>query len=192
MKSEKIYQIILMTFFGMFGSVLIGFIFFNTSIFILTRTNFQFLAAGFYGALFFSLLEYKSVREQIFGMVIILILNIILFTGKSFSLPFLIRDVLYLGSLFLSLKLYYQFIKRNPQLKYYLRCFALALFYGLINTVFISIVFIINAKAGFPSLDFIYARTRDGILIGFGIGLGIDFYLQNQRQIFGLLKINTA
>ena len=181
-----------MTCFGMFGSVLIGFIFFNTSIFILTRTNFQFLAAGFYGALFFGLLEYKSVREQIFGMVIILILNIILFTGKSFSLPFLIRDVLYLGSLFLSLKLYYQFIKRNPQLKYYLRCFALALFYGLINTVFISIVFIINAKAGFPSLDFIYARTRDGILIGFGIGLGIDFYLQNQRQIFGLLKINTA
>src|SRR3990172_3546647 len=180
-----------MTFFGMFGSILIGFIFFSTSIVIPTRTNFQFLAAGFYGALFFSLLEYKSIPEQIFGMVIILIANLIIFTGKSLSMAYLIRDILYLGGLFLSLKLYYQFIKRNPQLKYYLRCFALALFYGLINTLFISIVFLINAKAGFPPLDFIYAIARDGILIGFGIGLGIDFYLQNKKQILSLLKIKT-
>ena len=191
MKSEKIYQIILMTFLGMLGSVLIGFIFFNTSIFIPTRTNFQFTISGFYGALFFSLLEYKSIREQTFGMVIMLLINLILFTGKFFSIAYLIRDVFYLGGLFLSLKLYHQFIKRNPQLKYYLRSFALALFYGLINTVCISIVFIINAKVGFPLLDFIYARARDGILIGFGIGLGIDFYLQNKNQILNLLKIKT-
>jgi hypothetical protein len=178
-----------MTFFGMFGSTLIGFIFFNTSIFITTRTNFQFIAAGFYGSLFFSLLEYESVREQIFGMVIMLLINLILFTGKFFSIAYLIRDVFYLGGLFLSLELYYQFIKRNPQLKYYLRCFALALFYGLINSVLISIVFLINAKAGFPPLDFIYARARDGNLIGIGIGLGIDFYWQNINQILSLLKI---
>jgi len=181
-----------MTFFGMLGSVLIGFIFFNTSIFIPTRINFQFLAAGFYGALFFSLLEYKSIRAQIFGMVIMLLINLILFTGKFLSMAYLIRDVFYLGGLFLSLKLYYQFIKRNPQRKYYLRCFALALFFGLINTMCISIVFIINAKIGFPPLDFIYARARDGILIGFGIGLAIDFYLQNKNQILSLLKIKTA
>lgn len=97
-----------------------------------------------------------------------------------------------MGGLFLSLKLYYQFIKRNSHLKYYLRCFALALFYGLTNIVFISIVFIINAKAGFPLLDFIYARARDGILISYGIGLGIVFYLQNTKQIFGLLRIETS
>ena len=191
MKSEKIYQIILMTFLGMLGSVLIGFIFFNTSIFIPTRTNFQFVMSGFYGALFLSLLEYKSIREQTFGMVIMLLINLILFTGKFLSMAYLIRDVFYLGGLFLSLILYHQFIKRKPQLKYYLRSFALALFYGLINTVCISIVFIINAKVGFPLLDFIYARARDGILIGFGIGLGIDFYLQNKNQILNLLKIKT-
>jgi len=180
-----------MTFFGMFGSILIGFIFFNTSIFIPTRTNFQFVMSGFYGALFLSLLEYKSIREQTFGMVIMLLINLILFTGKFLSMAYLIRDVYYLGGLFLSLILYHQFIKRKPQLKYYLRSFALALFYGLINTVCISIVFIINAKVGFPLLDFIYARARDGILIGFGIGLGIDFYLQNKNQILNLLKIKT-
>ena len=92
----------------------------------------------------------------------------------------------------MSIKLYHQFIKRNTQIKYYLRSFALVLFYGLLNTVFIGIVFIINANAGFPPIDFIYARARDGILIGFGIGLGIDFYLQNKKQLFSLLNIKTA
>jgi len=192
LKPDKTYQIILMTFFGMLGSILIGLIFFNTTIFIPTRTNFQFVMSGFYGALFFSLLEYKSIREQIFGIVIILVMNLIIFTGKSFSFEYLIRDIFYLGSLFLSIKIYHQFIKRNPQIKFYLRSFALVLIYGVLNAAFGSIIFIINANAGFPPLDFIYARARDGILIGFGIGLGIDFYLQNKKQLFSLLKIKTA
>lgn len=191
MKSDRIYQIFLMTFFGMFGSALIGF-FFNTSIFIPTRTNFQFVMSGLYGALFFILLEYKNVREQLFALVIILILQLIIFTGRYLSMVYIIRDVFYLGSLFLSIKLYHQFIKRNTKIKFYLRSFALALFYGLINTVFISIVFMINAKVEFPPIDFIYARARDGMLIGLGIGLGIDFYLQNKKHLFNLLKIKTV
>jgi hypothetical protein len=192
MKSDKIYQILLLTFFGMFGSMLIGFIFFNTSIFIPTKSNFQFVMAGFYGSLFFSLLEYKNLREQLFAIVIILTLQLIIFTGKYLSISYIIRDIFYLASVFLSIKLYHQFIKRNTKIKLYLRSFALVLFLGLTYTLFISIVFVINANAGFPPFDFIYARARDGILIGFGIGLGIDFYLQNQKHLFNLLKIKTA
>jgi hypothetical protein len=189
MKSEKIYQIILMTFFGMLGSVLIGFIFFNTSIFIPTRTNFQFVAAGFIGALFFSLLEYESLREQIFGMLFILILNLIIFTGKAISISYLVRDVFYLGGLFLSIKLYYQFIKKNPKIKYYLRNLALAFIYGLLNIVCGSIILFINSDWNFPTTSFIYFLAKYGVLIGFGIGLGIDFYYQNKKYLNSLLKI---
>jgi len=181
-----------MTFFGMFGSILVGFIFFNTSIFIPTNTNFQFVMAGLYGSLFFSLLEYKNIREQLFAIIIILVLQLIIFTGRYLSIAYIIRDIFYLGGLFLSIKLYHLFIKRNPKIKFYLRSFALVLFYGLINTVFISIVFIINASTAFPPMDFIYARARDGILIGLGIGIGLDFYLQNKKQLYTLLKIKTA
>ena len=182
MKSKEILQIILITFFGMLGCVLIGFIFYNSSIFITTRTDFQFVAAGFYGALFFSFLEYRPVREQIFVMIIILIMNLIIFTGKSLSTAYVIRDILYLGGLFLSIKLYHQFIKKNPKVKYYLRSFALALIYGLLNVASVTIIYIINANANIPPVSFIYAIARYGILIGLGIGLGIDFYLQNIKQ----------
>jgi hypothetical protein len=192
MKSDKIYQIFLMTFFGMLGSILIGFIFFDTSVFIPKRTNFQFVTFGLYGSLFFSLLEYRDKRDRIYSIVVLFILNLIIFTGRYISIAYIIRDLFYSGALFLSIKLYHQFIKRNSGIKLYLRSFALVLFYGLINTVFASIVFLINANAGFPPVDFIYARARDGILIGFGIGLGIDFYLQNKKHLFNLLKIKSA
>ncbi|HSD63465.1 MAG TPA: hypothetical protein VLB50_06685, partial [Ignavibacteriaceae bacterium] len=148
--------------------------------------------SGLYGSLFFSFLEYKNIREQLFAIVIILFLNLIIFTGKNLSITYIIRDLFYLSSLFLSIKLYHLFIKKNVKIKFYLRSFALALFYGLINTVFISIIFIINANTIFPPIDFIYARARDGILIGLGIGLGIDFYFQNKRHLNTQLKIKTA
>ncbi len=189
MKSDKIYQILLMTFFGMFGSILVGFIFFNDTIFHTTNSNFQFVADGLYGALFFSLLEYTSIREQIYGMIFMFFLQRIIFIGIYLSMAYVIRDLLYLGSLFLSIKLYYQFIIRNPKIKYYLRSFALVLFFGLMNILFISIVYIINAKAGLPPLGFIYFVARSAILIGFGLGIGIDFFLQNKRKLSMLLKI---
>jgi hypothetical protein len=192
MKSDKIYQILFMTFFGMFGSILIGFIFLNTSIFIFTSSNSQLVTVGLYGSLFFSLLEYKNIKEQIFGMVIILISQLVIFTGKSLSISFIIRDVIYLGSIFISIKLYHQFIKRNKKIKLYLRSFALVLFLGLTYTISIIIVFLINANSGFPPFGLIFSIARIGILIGLGIGLGLDFYLQNEKHLFNLLKIKIA
>ncbi len=192
MKHGKMDQIFLMTLGGMLGSILIGFIFFNTSIFSPTESNFQFVACGFMGALFFSLLEYKSPKEQIWGIIIILFLNLIIFTGRSLSITYLVRDVFFVGSLILSVKLYYQFIKKNPQIKLYLRSFALALIYGLINSACGIIVYMINAKAGFPPMEFIYLMARYGILIGFGIGLGTDFYFKNKKQLTGWMGIKTA
>ena len=181
-----------MTFFGLLGSILVGFIFFNTLIFISTNSNFQFVMTGLYGSLFFSLLEYKNRREKLFAILILLILQLIIFTGRHLILAYIIRDVFYMGSIFISIKLYHQFIKRNTKIKFYLRSSALALFYGLIYTVFISIVFLINAKVSLPPFAFIYAVARAGILIGLGIGLGLDFYLQNEKSLFKLLKIKTT
>jgi hypothetical protein len=192
MKQNKFYQFFLMTFFGMLGSILIGLIFFSTSVFVPTHTTFQFVISGLYGSLFFSLLEFSDIKDQVYAILVILVLQLIIFTGRYISITLIIRDLFYLGALFLSIKLYHRFIKRNTGIKLYIRCFALVLFYGLINLAFASIVFLINANAGFPPVDFIYARARDGILIGLGIGLGIDFYLQNKKHLLNLLKIKTA
>jgi len=192
MKPGKMDQVFLMTFGGMLGSILIGFIFFNTSIFSPTLSNFQFVTFGFIGALFFSLFEYKSLKEQIFGIILILFLNLIIFTGKSISLTYVIRDIFFIGSVILSVKFYYQFIQKNPQIKFYLRCFALALIYGLINSVCGIFVYLINVKVDFPPIEFIYLVARYGILIGFGIGIGTDFYFQNKKRLSDWLGIKTV
>jgi len=192
MKNDKMYQIILMTLGGMLGSILIGFIFFNTSIFIPARSNFQFVASGFMGALFFSLLKYTSTKEQVFSLLFVLFLNLVLFTGREISLTYVIRDVFFIGGIFLSVKFYYKLIQKNPQIKFYLRCFALALIYGLINSLCGIFVYLINVEVGFPPIEFIYLVARYGILIGFGIGIGTDLYFQNKKRLSGWLGIKAV
>lgn len=192
MKKNKFYLIILMTFFGLAGSVLIGVIFYNRSVFIPYNIGFQFVMVGLYGALFFSLLEYESPKVQILVMLSILIFQLIVFTGKHISTAYIIRDVLYLGGLFLSVKLYHYFLKSNPGVKYYLRSLALVLFYGVINVLVICIIYIINSGQGLPPFHYLYVMAGYGILIGLGIGLGLDFYFQVEKHIKKVLNINPA
>ena len=192
MNTEKTYQMILLTFFGMLGSLIIGFIFFKTSIFAYSSPDIQFFTAGLIGALFFSLFEYKSARTQIYSMIFILILHLIIFSGKHLSGISIVRDAFYLGGLFLTVKIYHLFIKKNPQIKYYLRSLALALFYGLLSSISIFCLFLIYSKGELPPLNLVYFTARNGILIGLGLGIGIDFFLQNKKHLLGLLKIKPA
>ena len=191
MKSKKAYQIILMTLFGMVGSIIIGFIFYRRSVFVPTNANFQFVMSALYGSLFFGLIEYNSFRDQIFGVIILFFMNLILFTGKHISISYITRDFFYLGCLFLSIKFYSYLIKRFSQLKYYLRSIILALIYGLSYGIVGWISFTLT-KGELAPISFIYFIARYCILIGMGIGLGLDFFLQNKNQILSFLKIKTA
>ena len=191
MKSKKAYQIILMTLFGMVGSIIIGFILFQQSIFVPTYAKFQFVMSALYGSLFFSLIEYNSFRDQIFGVIILFFINLILFTGKHISIIYITRDFFYLGCLFLSIKFYSYLIKRFSQLKFYLRSIILVLIYGLFYGVISWILFTVT-KGELAPLSFVYFVAKLAILIGLGIGLGLDFFLQNKKQILSFLKIKTT
>lgn len=192
MKRNKFISIILMTVFGLLGSIIIGYIFRGSAIFNPHNTSFQFVMSGLYGALFFSLLEYEALKVQVFAMLFIFLFQIVIFSGRFISMSNILRDFLFLGGLFLSLKLYHDFIKRNPRLKYYLRCFALVLFYGIINLIVICIILLINGGQEFPPMNFLYSMSGFGILIGLGIGLGLDVYLHFEKQIKRILNINPA
>jgi hypothetical protein len=148
--------------------------------------------SGLYGSLFLSFLEYQNLRDQLFAVVIILILQLVIFTGRYLSIAYLIRDVFYLGALFISLKLYFLFIKKNNKMKYYIRSLVLGFFYGPINALFISMIFIINTRGTLPPMIFVYNRAIEGALIGLGIGLGVDVYIHNRGHFDNLLKIKTA
>jgi hypothetical protein len=190
MKKENYYSILLMTLFGLAGSILLGFIFYRKAIFIPAKPAFQFVMNGFMGALFLGLLEYRSVRAQTYGIILILAIAL-LGTGNALTLAYFIRNVLYLAGLLLSILLYYQLLKKNSRISYYLRSFILVSLYALLNIVAGTLVYLINAKEGFPALSFIYQLAIYGALIGLGIGLGADLFLQNRKRILRFLRIVT-
>ena len=192
MKSTQISDVILLTLFGFAGSILVGFLLYNNQIFMFNNRLFQFVIYGFFGSLFFSLLKYRPRKDQIFGIAIMFLFNVVVIIGKSISFAWVIRDVLYMGSLFIAIKLYFQFIRRNFKLPYYLRSFALALFYSLLTILFGIVLFIINAKFEFPPINFLFAIGKTAMLIGVGIGIGIDFYLQNKTHVEKFLGFKTS
>ncbi|MBK6914150.1 MAG: hypothetical protein IPH11_11075 [Ignavibacteriales bacterium] len=191
MKTKKLIKIFLMALSGSIGSILMGIIFLGFVIFTPSTPSFQFVTFGFFGALFFSLFEYNFLKEQILVFIVILVLQLVIFSGRYINLDLVIRDLFFLGSLFISILLYQKFIKRYTRLKLYIRSLALVVIYALLNILFGLLVFIINTNNISLEPRLIYLFARNAILIGLGIGLGVDFYIQNKAFLFNLLRINS-
>ncbi|HMU43826.1 MAG TPA: hypothetical protein PKA80_11035, partial [Ignavibacteriaceae bacterium] len=124
--------------------------------------------------------------------IVILVLQLLIFSGRYINFDLVIRDLFFLGSLFTSILLYQKFIKRYTLLKLYIRSLALVVIYTLLNILFGVLVFIINTGSIYPDPRLIYLFARNAILIGLGIGLGVDFYIQNKVFLYNLLRINSV
>lgn len=184
------YEMVLITLFGMLGSVLTGLIMFGTTIFNSYSSEFMFITAGLYGSLFFSMLIFKNKKQQIFTMISIYFLNLVIFSGRSISFTLALRDFVSLVGLFSAVGIYYQLIHKYEKLKFYLRCFALSFIYGVLSAAAGLFLYTVNTGT-LPSLNFIHFIARKGILIGFGTGIAIDFYLQNKDSILRIFKMNS-
>ena len=192
MKFYEFLKVLLLTLFGLAGSILVGYLFYNNQIFVPNLSLFQFVTVGISGSFFFALLKYRTPKEQLFGILLIIVLDIVLFIGKSFSTTLLIRDLLYLSSLLLSIRIYYQFIQKNSELRYYLRSLIFMLLYLVFTIIFGVLVYFINVKFELPPIGFVMLTAKTSILIGLGISIGIDFYLQNEKQIMQYAKSKNA
>ena len=189
MKPET-YEILLITLFGMLGSVLTGLIMFGTTIFNPYTSNFMFITAGLYGSLFFSMLTFKNKKQQIFAMISIYFLNLVIFSGRSVTIYMALRDFVSLTALFSAIAIYYQFIHKYKKLKLFLRSFALSFIYGILSAAAGLFLYTVNTGT-IPPLSFVHFMGRKGILIGFGIGMAIDLYLQFKRSILRIFKVNS-
>jgi hypothetical protein len=192
MKLSKYQPMILLTLFGFAGSVLIGFLFYDIKIFVFKNPAFQFIVIGFFGSVFFSLLKYRSIRDQLFGIAIIIFWDFVVIIGKPLSTAMVVRDIMFLSSMFLSVSLYYNFIKRKPNMKYFIRSFTLGIIYSLLTILFGTVVYFINAQFNFPPSGFLYAIAKNSLLTGAGIGIGLDFYLHYENQILKFLKVSVT
>ena len=54
-----------------------------------------------------------------------------------------------------------------------------------------SVVYLLNADFKLPPLGFLISIGKNALLIGFGVGIGLDVYLQNENKIMRLFKTKT-
>ncbi len=164
--------------FSFLGSLFIGYLFFQEKIFSPYLWVFQFVVFGMIGALFLVYIYKKLSKHMLFFLLIVFIHTIIF--EKTFLFWFIIRDVFFIFSLFLSVNLYLIFIEKYKSLVLFLRAFGFSVIYAVINLLVGSLLIILhNIFSGFVYGNswrgiFIYAQC--GALIGLGLGLGFDLW----------------
>jgi hypothetical protein len=129
---NNIKNILLNTLFGFTLCVVIGLVFYGTTIFDITDSRSQLFLFGFYGALFYSILKFGKPKEVLFIGIMIFAGHMIL-QGNTLTLKFIIRDAIFFLSMFSALALYKAFIDKYSNLPLFFRGFALSLFLGLLN-----------------------------------------------------------
>ena len=176
-KRRDIVDTIAKLLFGIFGSLIIGYLFFQQKIFNLNSSQFMYTALGIYGAIFFSLAIKLDLKKQILILISVILFNIIL-VGKLYHLLSLIRDFVMIVVVFLSIKAYVLFILKNKNIPPFLRAFGLAAIYAVFNACGIFILFLLSIiiegnKISYLS-NLILINSEMAGLVGLGLGLGFD------------------
>ncbi len=181
-------SIIFITLFGLLGSIGFGIIFSPFPIYDPSKHSFQFITCGLMAPAFFSFYKFRTIRAQLLLFAAFVLIHTVSY-GKPFQVSWLIRDIFFISSVAISVKLYFLFLKKYSKLPFFIRSFALVFFYSLLNIIAGLLVYLINAKAGFLPIDGFFFFARYGVLIGLGVGLGIDLYFMFEQNLFKLFKI---
>jgi hypothetical protein len=99
-----------------------------------------------------------------------------------------IRDLIFILSLYTSLILYSNFLKKYYYSPIFLRALALALFYGILNIFSTLILIQLYTSTDADPLFAIFLNGKYGIVIGLGLGIGID--LANKINFSSLIQKN--
>lgn len=163
--------------FGILGSLVIGYIFFQYKIFSIHYSYFIFTTAGIYGSIFFSLLPIFDYKKQILTLASVILMEIII-VGKPYSFLFLLRDSVMILIIFFSIKTYIRFITKYKNIHLFLRAFGLSFIYAVISVVGITILFFLNMIIEQLSISFLpkalIINAEMACLVGIGLGLGFD------------------
>lgn len=160
------------------GCIVIGYLFFQDKIFLPYAWTFQFVIAGLIGALLMAYITNRNSKQLLF-FVLVVFIYLVLFE-KTFRFWFVLKDVFFNFSIFLSIKLYLTFIIKNKSLQFFLRTFGLSFIYALVN-VLVGLLFV-ELHIIFESSEFgyiwglIFIFAQSGALIGLGLGLGFDLW----------------
>lgn len=162
---------------GFVACLIIGFLFFQSRIFNLADNRFVFTMLGFTGALVFSSLLYRNLKDSIILLFAVFLLNIII--CKNHKISFIIRDIAVFSSFGLSIYLYKNWFYNSAEKYKYLRAFGLGVITAILFFTSGLFLIFINVPLERISIDLIiqisFFYLQSGMLIGLGLGLGFDF-----------------
>jgi hypothetical protein len=178
-KTSDLVDIISKILFGVLGSLVIGYLFFQQKIFNIHYPSFIFITIGIYGSVFFSLTAKSELKKQILILISVIFLDVIIM-GKPYHFLFMIRDTVMILIIFFSIKTYISFINKNKNIPLFLRAFGLSIIYAAISILGITFLFLLNMIIEGYNFSFLYLTHSLLInaelvaLVGLGLGLGFD------------------
>ena len=162
--------------------IVIGLIFKGTLIFNYCSSSFIITVDGFCGAVFYSVLKYRNIKEQILTGIVILFIPVLIHGGSIASLMHLTGILIFIISLLASIVCYKLFIDKYNSYPLFLRSLALPVFLGLFDmlaTLILVLIYHPDKMIIYPS---IFINSKYAAYIGFGLGIGFDLYDKLNRK----------
>lgn len=163
---------------GYFAVLIMGLLFYRFEIFNVHSPAFQFVEAGFIGALLYPLNLYLEKREIYSFTFLIVFLHFIVFIPPYFS--WFIRDLVYLAAIITTIMLYVNLIIPVISVRFKkLKIIALAVVYGLVSlAAFLLLSLLLYLFFDFTHFNFteaLFIWIKSGLLIGLGLSIGFNF-----------------
>jgi hypothetical protein len=188
---NDIKYLIVNSLFGFVVCGIIGILMYDFTIFKFNDSRSQLISFGLFGAIFYSVLKYGKPTEIIFVGLMIFVGNV-LFQGRALTLDFLIRDIVFMSSLFGALFIYKIFINNYNILPMFVRAFALSIFLGLLNIIATLFLILIFNPSSFEINQALFYNAQYSSLIGIGLGIGFDLFDKYQYNIFSQSKSSVT
>ncbi|MDR3626983.1 MAG: hypothetical protein P4L45_09130 [Ignavibacteriaceae bacterium] len=169
-------SLILTALFGFALCVIIGLIFIGTAIFNICNSSFIILVDGFCGAVFYSVLKYRNIKEQILTGIVILFIPVLIHGRSISSTVHLIGIILFIISLLSSVVCYKLFINKYRSYPIFLRSMALPVFLELFDILATLILVLIYHPKAMIIYSSIFLTSKYAAFIGFGLGIGFDLF----------------
>jgi len=159
-----------MLFSSYIGCLIIGYIIFQSQIFIPNLAVFQFVISGAMAASFFTLLRYTTFRNSLAGYFVICIFMEGLLM-KSPTAEYILRDILYFAVIGFAVYLYWRYSYKTNLL--WNRPLQFAGYFAVLNIVMTVVLLFINNQL--PQLINALALNMSiSFLVGLGLGIGIE------------------
>ena len=166
---EQLFKLILLTFTGVAGSAIVGLMSYGSDVFNVASPGFLFVSFGLSGAFIFSFYHMRGLAETITAAVVV---SVIQFVGASPFITMLNAGIWSFGVNIPMVVLAFIFERKLGPLKQ-AKFIVVALTYGAMFVLLTLIVSWVSASGSLPATLFRQNFT-DGLLIGLGLGVGIE------------------